>query len=323
MGRKRVQMSPSEYAVVEAHMAEAEKKMAQLERELVQLRAIERLEQIRTGAIDFVYDVTNNTMRYRLPGQDETMEFPSFIPLLKEWNADNHGAAERIEKIFSPGGPRSGSIEVTMNLFKTGELPHRLVYQRIEDSTGVTVVGFAEDISDEAAARDRLRNDAERDELTGLYTKETLLQLIEFELGALAPGEKGVIFYFDMDAFGAFNTEHGKTAGDSFLRAVASALKNEFRGVDLLARVGADEFAVFFRGFLAIDVIERRAQHLLDTVRQLQTELTEAASCSMGISVTGSPREDCEKLLENAGTALKLVKNHGGNRYRMFDNDRY
>lgn len=323
MGRKRVQMSPSEYAVVEAHMAEAEKKMAQLERELVQLRAIERLEQIRTGAIDFIYDVTNNTMRYRLPGQDEMLEFPSFIPLLKEWNVDNHGAAERIDKIFSPGGARSGSIEVMMNLFKTGELPHRLVYQRIEDSAGVTLVGFAEDISDEAAERDRLRNDAERDELTGLFTKDTLLKLIEFELGALAPGEKGVVFYFDMDSFGAFNTEHGKNAGDSFLRAVASALKNEFRGVDLLARVGADEFAVFFRGFLAIDVIERRAQHLLDTVRQLQTELTEAASCSMGIAVTGSSRENCEELLEHAGQALKSVKKYGGNRYRMFDNDRY
>lgn len=323
MGRKRLQATPAESAVAAAHAAEADRKIVRLERELRQLLAVERLEQIHSGAVDFLFDVEADTMRYRMPGADEHEEIAAFQSCLREWNAGDTETVDKLLRVFSANGPRSGGIEATVRLWKAESHLYRLVYERIDDSEGVTVVGFAEDISDEAAARELLKSDADRDALTGLYTQDTLLKLAAFEVAALAPGEKAVMFCFDMDRFGEFNTAHGRPAGDSCLRAIAAALKTEFRGVDLLARIESDEFAVFFRGFLAIDVIERRAQRLLDTVHHLQTELTESASCSMGIAVTGSPREDCAKLLEHAQKALSVVKKYGGNRYRIFDNDRY
>lgn len=323
MGRKRLQVMSEEYLALEARAAEAEQKVAKLERELVQLRTIGKLVQIRTGAVDFVYEVGSDTMRYRMPGDGDTQEISPFLSVVKSGNAENPDAVEEIKNVLSESGAKSGSIETMASLWKSDASFNRIVFQRIDSPDGAVVVGYADDISDESVERERIKKEGEKDKLTGLYVRDTLVKLIEFELGALAPGEKGVIFYFDVDSFAEFNTAHGRPAGDSFLRAVASLLRTEFRGVDLLSRIGPDEFAVFFRGYLTIDVIERRAQHLLDSVRHLQSELTETASCSMGISVTGSPRENSEMLLEHAGQALKSVKKYGGNRYRMFDNDRY
>ena len=56
MGRKRLQATPAESAVAAAHAAEADRKIVRLERELRQLLAVERLEQIHSGAVDFLFD---------------------------------------------------------------------------------------------------------------------------------------------------------------------------------------------------------------------------------------------------------------------------
>ncbi len=48
----------------------------------------------------------------------------------------------------------------------------------------------------------------------------------------------------DIDDFGAFNETHGRAGGDAILIGLGNALRVRLRRTDLLARVGADEFAV-------------------------------------------------------------------------------
>ena len=64
------------------------------------------------------------------------------------------------------------------------------------------------------------------------------------------------------------NDRHGHAAGDVVLRRAAAVLREAFRGADVVARVGGDEFAVFAVETDADDALRERdrVQALLDEV---------------------------------------------------------
>jgi diguanylate cyclase (GGDEF)-like protein len=84
-----------------------------------------------------------------------------------------------------------------------------------------------------------------RDGLTGLPNRRSLEQSMA---SALARAERGLgtpsVVVVDLDSFQAVNETYGRSAGDAVLRSVAKQLCGSARGVDTVARVGGDEFAV-------------------------------------------------------------------------------
>ncbi len=83
------------------------------------------------------------------------------------------------------------------------------------------------------------------DDLTGLYNRRGFLTLAEQQLGLARRMGRGVALVFaDVDGFKEINDTHGHRAGDRALRRVARALRDTFRGSDVVARFGGDEFIV-------------------------------------------------------------------------------
>jgi diguanylate cyclase (GGDEF)-like protein len=149
------------------------------------------------------------------------------------------------------------------------------------------------------------------DALTGLKNRRAL----DVSLGHFA--EDNVPFALmnvDLDYFKAVNDSLGHAAGDSVLKNVAHILTEETRDVDVVARVGGDEFVLVFRNLIdkkRLTDIARRIISRLEQPIRFQDE-TCSISASIGTSLSTSYRDvDLDEMLEDADRALYKSKEAG------------
>lgn len=94
-------------------------------------------------------------------------------------------------------------------------------------------------------SRDRYRDLAERDALTGLWNRRRFESDIERAAEAGKPNV--VLAYVDLDRFKDVNDQLGHEVGDVLLRTLATTLRENTRQeTDRAYRIGGDEFAVLF-----------------------------------------------------------------------------
>ncbi len=83
------------------------------------------------------------------------------------------------------------------------------------------------------------------DELTGLYNRRGFLFLAEQQVKIADRMKRGMLLLFaDLDQLKRINDTHGHREGDHALMETANILKETFRGADIIARIGGDEFAI-------------------------------------------------------------------------------
>ncbi|MCW5632379.1 MAG: GGDEF domain-containing protein [Rubrivivax sp.] len=84
-----------------------------------------------------------------------------------------------------------------------------------------------------------------RDALTGLANRRAFELALAREADRVArSGEPALLLVLDIDHFKRVNDTHGHAAGDEVIRTVALALVDSVRPMDLVARVGGEEFAI-------------------------------------------------------------------------------
>jgi diguanylate cyclase len=92
---------------------------------------------------------------------------------------------------------------------------------------------------------DALVDLSSRDALTGLANRRTFDVALAREIDRVArSGEPALLLTLDIDHFKRINDTHGHAAGDEVLKAVAVALTETVRPMDLVARVGGEEFSI-------------------------------------------------------------------------------
>ncbi len=96
-----------------------------------------------------------------------------------------------------------------------------------------------------AEMRDKLRDHARTDDLTGLPNFRAFRERIDGEIsrGARYPAPFGVLV-LDLDHFKKYNDTFGHLAGNDALQRVAAAIRENIRTPDFAARYGGEEFAV-------------------------------------------------------------------------------
>ncbi len=118
--------------------------------------------------------------------------------------------------------------------------------------------GVIEDITDRKQKEEQLRALSLVDDLTGLYNRRGFITLAEHQLKiAQQVNNDIVLLYIDLDNLKAINDEYGHLFGDQALKETTTILKHTFRGSDIIARIGGDEFVV-----LTSETAANRAQSL-------------------------------------------------------------
>jgi diguanylate cyclase (GGDEF)-like protein len=149
------------------------------------------------------------------------------------------------------------------------------------------------------------------DELTGLYNRRGFFTLSEQHLKLSNRTNKGFILAFaDLDDLKKVNDAFGHNEGDLVLIYTAEILKKPFRDSDIIARIGADEFAITVIGAKKEDkeIISNRLQENIET-HNAKTNSNYKISISMGI-VHYDSEYPCsiDELLSKADTFMYANK---------------
>jgi two-component system cell cycle response regulator len=177
------------------------------------------------------------------------------------------------------------------------------------------------------AESDRLRRSVEAglrlaavDPLTGLWNRRYALPHIErLAQRAEDTRQTWAVALFDIDRFKQVNDRHGHAAGDRVLAEVAERLRLYTRAVDLVARIGGEEFLVALpEGNLAVarQVAERIRSRVADHPITLPDLPPLSVTVSAGIAL-GVPGVPVETVLARADRALMRSKTCGRNQVRV------
>jgi diguanylate cyclase (GGDEF)-like protein len=162
-----------------------------------------------------------------------------------------------------------------------------------------------------------------RDPVTGLPTRETLIQRVVEALAAPPAGTRPspvAVLLLDVDRFEIVNESLGHAAGDRVLREVGQRIADVLGPADTVARFGGDTFAVLLPGGDS-----DRAMAFADRVgHQLKPPFdldgrTWFISASVGVSVGLPGGTGAGDILQEAEIALVGAKRHPTRRVALFD----
>jgi len=173
--------------------------------------------------------------------------------------------------------------------------------------------------------RERLREQAMRDKLTGLYNRHYVEEWFELELRrAQRHGWSIAAIMLDIDHFKRFNDTFGHEAGDLVLRELAGALGRTTRGSDVASRYGGEEFLVLLPE-CPFDAALRRAERMREEVAKLELRYggkpLGPVTVSLGVAVFPDHTKESEELLRCADEALYAAKQAGRNRVVAYSVD--
>lgn len=172
-----------------------------------------------------------------------------------------------------------------------------------------------------ASAWREARDEAERDALTGLFSRRHFERALAVAVAEASASRPLSLLLIDLDHFKRLNDLHGHPVGDQVLRATAAALEAAIRrGVDVPARYGGEELAV-----IAPHTTAPAAREIAERVRARVAALRIPAgdelvslTVSIGVAQLRGPAEDAHAvaahLIEEADMRLYQAKHAGRNR---------
>jgi diguanylate cyclase (GGDEF)-like protein/PAS domain S-box-containing protein len=162
----------------------------------------------------------------------------------------------------------------------------------------------------------RLREQAIRDPLTGLFNRRYLDEVIMSEIARAERGQYTLsLVMCDLDHFKVVNDEFGHLAGDEVLRAFSRLLKQYSRGGDIICRYGGEEFLLVLPGMAREGAVDRAEQLRLAFAAALMSYNAKIirATASFGIATFPEDGKDIEELIASADKALYMAKEAGRN----------
>jgi diguanylate cyclase (GGDEF)-like protein len=166
---------------------------------------------------------------------------------------------------------------------------------------------------------DALVDLSSRDALTGLANRRSFELALGREIDRVARvGEPALLLALDIDHFKQVNDTHGHASGDLVLKAVAKALLDCVRPMDLVARVGGEEFAIVMPNCPAA-FGEAVAERVRRRVEAMPVAIGPSQHIGVSVSIGGAfapqwVRSSPALWIERADVQLYRAKAQGRNR---------
>lgn len=190
------------------------------------------------------------------------------------------------------------------------------------DSNPQLLIGVNWDVTEEHNASEQLRILATTDTLTGIFNRRRFMELAEAEVDRCRRYSiPFTMVMFDVDRFKLVNDTWGHVVGDQVLQAITGIAAREVREVDVLGRLGGEEFAIALP-HTGLDRGEQVAERVRRAVEEGRVVLKdgEEVRFTVSLGVAEYTVRDCrtvEDLLRRVDDALYRAKDNGRNRVEL------
>ncbi len=291
----------------------------------------------KTGVTLFIFDLQEDTFYYRQVLPDGTRyarkvrTFHAVLERMARQEGTEHSEMAK-ELLQAMQKSRSGEMESHSNLFTAMPHLYRMSYRSLSGDTGkvYAIIGFSQQVdgvlvtgpSEAEEDRQEKKSAMSAPEMYGAATGVQLELKVNQALRAMQPGQKGILFLLSIRYPKMSDTQQEQTMVHH-VRSAAEAVRADFRNEDILGQVQDNAYVIFMCGNMTIDVIERRAQRMIDLCQRLPMLKLAGVSCSVGIAATSSKHQHYDAMFKQAQIALAEASRHGSNQYRLFEDEKY
>lgn len=237
-------------------------------------------------------------------------------------NASSRASFEIEYRIVLPGGKvRVVQGRGKVSYLSSGRKPKVIgTIQELPDSKQMKILGVIHDITERKELEWQLEQLVNTDFLTGSCSRRRFLELMEQEFARTRRYGGGMsVLMLDLDHFKSVNDKHGHHIGDMALKTMVQICREILREVDVIGRMGGEEFAIM----LPETGDENKALEIAERLRQgiAASEIPLAMSpnsfhiaTSIGVASFFKTDTTVEVILDRADKALYKAKNSGRNR---------
>jgi len=204
-------------------------------------------------------------------------------------------------------------------VLRSGRVLDRIAQPQWSRGVAIGRVYAFRDMSEQIAADERIARLSHTDALTGLANRGQLAHRVTHALAvARRDGQPFALLILDLDRFKHINDSLGHHLGDRVLRLVGERLRGCLREVDLVARMGGDQFALLLHEADAVGA-ETTARRLLEAAARpcLLDGAEFTVTCSIGIALCPADGMQIDDLMRHAETAMQRAKEGGRAGYRF------
>lgn len=250
-------------------------------------------------------------------GLEEVVMDPLNQPKVREFLGQ--GLGEKIQDAIHTATPTEPIVTLESKMSYGGDMKwYRFIMQTLwsEDEPPELrgVIGKAMDIHSSRSYLENLERRASLDGLTGLLNLASAQKQAEARLKE-NPDVSYALAFFDCDYFKIANNTYGHLFGNELLIYIAKRLHQTIRSGDIAARVGGDEFIIFFQYHQELDPIINRMHSALHGTDFRGFTI----SISMGVATTQQVGPNFTALMSAADKALYAVKQSGRGQYKFYD----
>lgn len=291
-------------------------------------------EEIKTKGLDNARIPVNGTLETQQLG----VMLNGMIESIQKANRQREHAMEALiagnQELASKNTQLAQEICERMSAQKALKSAHDLLEQRVDERTAELAdtnlkleweIGVRKKSEKELqkamhqlqSLNKELKNLASIDSLTGVSNRRNFLSQASVEIARATRMDATLsLLMLDIDHFKQVNDRYGHQTGDQVLKAFAQKITKLLRPIDIMARLGGEEFSVLLPGadLQAAVMISERIRCEVQNMRVDGDGGQVRVTVSIGIVQFGLEHNTIERLIALADKHLYLAKNSGRNR---------